>query len=110
MKKLSTILCAALAFSLAGCAEMQAGWTSTNTAASASLKATQKNVQGTNDNVAQAWADAGCAIPYGEVVRNGSGNPNLPLAVIELCGAPSGTVVLKGSTPLTTAVQSQTPQ
>ena len=95
MKKL-IITCAAVAL-LSGCAEIQAGWSSVNTATSAGIKATQKNVQGTNDNAAQAWADSGCAIPYGEVVRNGSGNPNLPAAVITLCGAPSGFTMIHTS-------------
>ena len=98
------ILFIAGCLALTGCAEFQSAWTATNTATSAGIKATQKNVQGTNDNIAQGWADEGCAIPYGEVVRNGSGNPNLPLAIIELCGAPAGTVVLKTSAPLSTSV------
>jgi hypothetical protein len=87
---------------MSGCAEMQASWSGVNTATATSIKATQKNLQGSNDNIAQAWADSGCAIPYGEVVRNGSGNPNLPAAIITLCGAPSGFTMIH-STPTATA-------
>jgi outer membrane lipoprotein SlyB len=85
------ILAAALiAVSLSGCAGFDAAWSGANNYYSGELNKTVKNIQGVNDNAAKTWADAGCATPYGELVRNGSGNPNLPAAIIALCGAPSG--------------------
>ena len=80
----------ALGSLLSGCAYLDAAVGGVNTYTAGETKAVQKNVQGANDNAAAIWADAGCAIPYGELVRNGSGNPNLPAAIITLCGAPSG--------------------
>lgn len=80
----------ALSSCLSGCAGFDAAWSGVNTYYSGELNNTVKNIQGVNDNAAKTWADAGCATPYGELVRNGSGNPNLPAAIITLCGAPSG--------------------
>lgn len=75
---------------LSACVQWDTAVSGANTYAAAEIKAQQKNAQGVNDNTAAAWADSGCAIPYGELVRNGSGNPNMPAAIITLCGSPSG--------------------
>ena len=75
---------------LSGCAGFDAAWSGANNYYGSQLQATVRNIQGVNDNTAKTWADAGCATPYGELVRNGSGNPNLPAAVIALCGLPPG--------------------
>ena len=79
---------------LPGCAGFDAAWSGANNYYNGQLQATVKNIQGVNDNAAKTWADAGCATPYGELVRNGSGNPNLPAAVIALCGLPPGYTVV----------------
>ena len=87
---------------LGGCAAWNAGVSSVNTYSAAEITAQKKNLEGIHDNSAAAWAAAGCAIPYGELVRNGSGNPNLPQAVVALCGAPSGMSLTKtAGTPVT---------
>ena len=94
---------------LSGCVQWDSAVSAANTYASAEIKAQQKNIQGINDNAAAAWADAGCAIPYGEMVRNGSGNPNMPAAVVALCGAPSG-FTMTHTVPTTQAIQVPTVQ
>lgn len=80
---------------LAGCAELDAAVGGANTYAAAESAAVVKNVQGFNDNVARATIAALCATPYGELVRNGSGNPNFPSAVVTACGAPPGLTIFK---------------
>jgi hypothetical protein len=77
-----------LALCLTGCAEWNAGVSALNNYTGTQVTAQQANIQGVNDNLAKVWVDAGCALPYGEIVRNGSGNPNLAKAVILLCGQP----------------------
>jgi hypothetical protein len=94
---------------LSGCTGFDAAWSGANNYYSGELKTTQKNIQGVNDNSAATWADAGCAIPYGELVRNGSGNPNMPAAVVTLCGAPSG-FTMTHTVPTTQAIQVPTVQ
>lgn len=79
---------------LNGCTAWNSGVASVNNYSASQMAAQQKNVEGVNDNVARAWAAGACAIPYGEIVRNGTGNPNFPKAIIELCGAPSGTTII----------------
>ena len=75
---------------LAGCAEWSAAISGYTAAAQVSAQAGVRNVQQVNDLNAQVWSAAACAAPYGEMVRNGSGNPGYPSAVIALCGVPPG--------------------
>ena len=88
----SLVLVAAM---LTGCAGFDAAVSGANTYVAGELRAQQKGIESANDNVAATWAMSGCAIPYGEIVRNGSGNPNLAAAVITLCGSPSGTTIIR---------------
>jgi hypothetical protein len=80
-----------------GCTSWNSGVSAVNTYTSAQITAQQSNVQGVNDNAAALLAASICATPYGELVRNGSGNTNFPAAVIKICGAPSGMAVLETS-------------
>lgn len=85
---------------MSGCASYDAGFSAVNTYAGAEIAAQQKSIQGANDNAAKAWAEAGCAIPYGTVVRNASTIPGLPVAVERLCGVlplPTTPTALGGS-------------
>lgn len=75
---------------LGGCAEISAMASGYTAAAQVSAQATVRNVQQVHDLEAQVWAATACAAPYGELVRNGSGNPGYPSAVIALCGVPPG--------------------
>ena len=102
-KAFPAFLCVLLA--LSGCAWVDSTVSGANNYIAGEIKTTQKNVQATNDNAATIWVDSGCAIPYGEVVRNGTGNPNMPAAVITLCGAPAGFTMIH-STPTATATTS----
>jgi hypothetical protein len=79
---------------LAGCAEYNAAVSGATAYVSGQVTIQQQNVQGLNDVNAKAWADAGCATPYGELVRNGSGHTGFAQAVVELCGAPAGTTLI----------------
>ena len=88
MRKTALTMAALLA--LSGCASLSTDYR-------AAVGVVQADVRLANDNAAATWAAAGCAIPYGEVVRNGSGNPNFPKAMVELCGAPGGYVMVSTS-------------
>lgn len=94
---------------LGACDTVNAAWSGANTYYASQSKGLVKNIQGSNDNAAGTWAEAGCAIPYGELVRNGSGNPNMPAAVVTLCGAPSG-FTMTHTVPTTQAIQVPTVQ
>ncbi|MEO0034329.1 MAG: hypothetical protein RLZZ501_352 [Pseudomonadota bacterium] len=83
---------------LSACAEYNAAIGAANTWTAEQIAAQKSNVQGINDNAVKAWADLGCAIPYGALARNGSGYTNLPKAVVLLCGAPSGMVITSQTT------------
>lgn len=82
---------------LSGCVEWNAGVSAATSYASGQVSIQQANIQAANDVVAKTTADAMCATPYGEVSRNGSGNPNFAQAVIALCGAPSGFTMIHTS-------------
>ena len=82
-KILAVGLCVA---GLSACAEYNAGFSSLNNYASGQIAAQKTNIEGANDNAAKAWADVGCTIPYGTIVRNASTIPGLPTAVEKLCG------------------------
>lgn len=101
MPSATASLALAATLGLGACAEWNAGVASVNSYSGEQIAAQQKNVQGADDNVAAAWSKAGCALPYGEIVRNGSGNPNLPQAVITLCGSPSGFTIIHATTTAT---------
>jgi hypothetical protein len=88
---------------LSGCAEYNAAIGAANTWTAEQIAAQKTNVQGINDNAVKAWADLGCAIPYGTLVRNGSGYTNLPKAVVLLCGAPSGMILTTSASTTTTS-------
>lgn len=88
---------------LASCTEFNAAMSTANSYSRSQITAQVANIQGVNDNAALVWAETGCALPYGEVVRNGSGNPNLAQAVMLLCGTPAGTTVIHTS-PTATAI------
>ena len=109
-KAVPLMVAGAVLASLSACAEWNAGVSSVNSYVGQQITAQQQNIQGANDNAAKAWAETGCAIPYGELVRNGSGNPNLAAAVIELCGAPSGftTIHTQASATATTTIPTVT--
>jgi hypothetical protein len=81
----------------AACAPYNAAVSAATSYASTQVTAQQANIQALNDVAAKTWADGGCAIPYGELVRNGSGNPNFAQAVISLCGGPSGYTMIHGA-------------
>jgi hypothetical protein len=90
---------ASAACGLSGCAEYNAAVSAGTNFASTQVTAQKENIQALNDVAAKALAASLCAVPYGELVRNGSGNPNFPTAVIEACGGPSGyTLVHNAST------------
>jgi hypothetical protein len=97
----------ALPFSLGACSYVNAAAGAANNFAAGQIAATTAAIQAADDNIAKALVHEMCAIPYGEVARNGSGNVNFPLAVIKVCGSPAGTLVVQeaGSvTATTTAV------
>lgn len=94
---------------LSGCAEFDAATTATTSYASTQVSAQVLNIQAANDVAAKTWASSGCAIPYGELVRNGSGNPNFAEAVVALCGGPSGYTMIHGTTNATISVIPATP-
>jgi ABC-type branched-subunit amino acid transport system ATPase component len=88
---------------LSGCAEYNAAVSGATAYVSGQVTIQQQNVQALNDVNAKAWADAGCAVPYGELVRNGSGHTGFAKAIVELCGAPAGTTLISTTaTPIAT--------
>lgn len=95
---LPSVLASVLALALCGltaCTSLNAGMSAANSYTAAQLSAQRSNLEGVNDNAAKVWVASGCAIPYGELVRNGSGNNALARAVIALCGAPGGMAVVE---------------
>ena len=58
------------------------------------------NVKALDDLKVNTWAQLGCAIPYGAMVRNATANPNLPMAIVDLCGLPAGINVIKSTSGL----------
>lgn len=75
---------------LIGCENASMVVSGVATRAQTQAMAVVKNVQQVNDFNAEVWAATGCSAPFGELVRNGSGNPGYTAAVIDLCGIPSG--------------------
>lgn len=82
---------------LSGCTEFNAASSAASSYASTEVSAQVLNIQAANDVVAKTWASSACAFSYGELVRNGSGNPNFAEAVINLCGGPSGYTMIHGT-------------
>jgi hypothetical protein len=95
---------------LTGCADYNAVVSGATSYASGQVTVQQQNIQAVNDVNAKAWADAGCAVPYGEIVRNGSGHTGLAAAIVELCGAPAGTTLIRmqGTPTATTTIPTVT--
>jgi ABC-type branched-subunit amino acid transport system ATPase component len=95
---------------LTGCAEYNAAVSGATAFASGQVTIQQQNIQALNDVNAKAWADAGCAVPYGELVRNGSGHTGFAQAIVELCGAPAGTTLIHniGTPTATTTIPTTT--
>lgn len=87
----------ALALLLAGCAEVNAGAGAATNYVAGQSKAAAANVLAANDTAASIWAEVGCATPYGEVARNGTGNPEFAAAIVALCGPPSGFALIRTS-------------
>jgi hypothetical protein len=85
----------ALALLLAGCAEVNAGAGAATNYLAGQSRAAAANVRAANDAAATAWAELGCATPYGEVARNGTGNPRFAAAIVELCGPPAGFALVR---------------
>jgi hypothetical protein len=88
---------------LGGCTQIDAAFGAANTLAAGEIKTAHTNVAAALDNAATLAVNALCDIPYSEVVRNGTGNPNFAAAVTKLCGSPAGTTVIQSS-PAATAV------
>lgn len=77
---------------LASCADVQQGVTAFNAAA-------VQDVKNANDDAVMLWAESGCALPYGAVVRNASTSPGIALAIPSLCGRlPGLTMSVSGTT------------
>lgn len=75
---------------LSGCADINAGVAAANSYIAGNARAAASNARAIDDTAASAWADIACAMPYGEVARNGTSNRNFAAAVVELCGPPFG--------------------
>ncbi len=90
MKRLLLFPLLAGVIMLAGCDNISAALSGAVSKAQESAAAGVRNVQQLNDFNAGVWAATGCAAPFGEMVRNGSGNPGYVSAVIDLCGVPAG--------------------
>lgn len=95
-------LCAAVAL-LSGCAMLN-GYTAAGiNTANADLSATVKNIQSAHGLEATVIMEAMCSVSIGELARNDTHNPEFPVSVIRVCGAPAGTTFF-ATQPTTTAV------
>jgi len=89
---------------LSGCSAINSGVSAGVNYLGASAVGAKKNIEATNDLALSTWAAAGCATPYGAMVRNATGIPTLPEALVHLCGLPSGITVVQTTAAATVTV------
>lgn len=97
----AALLLLVMALPLAGCETMNAGSSAAINYLAGNESSTKQNVQKADDLNLKALTDALCAIPYGAVVRNATGNPKIPAAIMDACGLPQGVTIVTNNAAVT---------
>lgn len=104
MRKLIILALCIFAFGLYGCGSMNMGVSAANNYIAANSSATVANVHQANLQAAELWGKIGCGMTYDAVVNS---DEKTSAAIIALCGAPKGFLLVK-STGTTVSIQQPT--
>lgn len=82
---------------LAGCNAINSAVSGGTNYLSASEAGAKSNQQHIDDLGLKTLLDTMCITPYGAIVRNASGNPNAPRAIVDACGLPQGITLIQNT-------------
>ena len=105
IEKLTTLVCIIL---LSGCGTINTWTASKDSVIVSDYTAFKKNLQNTDDQEFEAWADAACNVKVGALQRNASGKQGNVKAVFDACPVPTLIVISNGTASYTVPAQPAT--